>query len=95
MKVILFGAGRMTEKLMEGSLLSKYDIKAIADNDKKKQGKKIFLNGRSYNVISAEEISLYDFDIILITIEKHSLQIEITNQLISLKISFANLCNKV
>ncbi len=87
MDIILFGAGKMTTLFLERDDSFQYNILAVADNDKTKHGSKISVGNRCLDVISAEEIVSYSFDMILITLYNFSHQLEIASQLVSLGLS--------
>lgn len=64
MKIIIFGAGKRCEELLEENklFLKEFEIVAFADNDKNKQGK-LFHNKK---IISPEEIFKYEYDFIYV-----------------------------
>ena len=84
MKIILFGAGEMTMKFLEGEDSLQYDIQAIADNDKSKHGAEICFGDRCFKIISADDILSYDYDVIIITIYKYAYQLDIMKQLMNI-----------
>ena len=87
MKILLFGAGDRTQKFMAKEESCSYDIQAIADNDKKKQGTELCYRGKKFKIIPAVEVPAYDFDIVLITIAHLGYQIDIMMQLMELGVA--------
>lgn len=65
MKVVLFGAGKGSEELLQFSKNNKLelDIKAIIDNDRSLQGKTL----TSISIIPLSQLQSIDFDLILVT----------------------------
>lgn len=88
MKIIIFGAGKMTIRFLEENDNILYDILAIADNDESRQGTELVHGDRSFKIISAEEILKYEFDLVLITIANLGFQLEIMTQLTGMGIPY-------
>lgn len=88
MNIILFGAGKMTMRFLESEESHGHNILAVADNDTARQGTKLTAGNKSLEIISAEEVAAYQFDIVLITIANFSHQLDIANKLMSLGVNF-------
>ena len=87
MKILLFGAGKMAKRFLEKKESLQYDILAIVDNDRNKQGSEIKCGPRTFKVISINDVFKYDFSIIMVVVGSVSYQLDIYGQLIKLGIS--------
>lgn len=70
-EVIFYSAGEVTELLIHSLEHTELDLLAVADDDKKKQGKKLF----GYPVISWREIKNFNPDAVIITTFRYRDQI--------------------
>lgn len=80
MDIVLFGAGRMAEKMLSLPMRDNCRIVKICDNDSKKWGQKL----KSIEIVNPKELLQLSFDYVLLSMAAH--QIEIKEQLISLGI---------
>lgn len=93
MKVIIFGAGKTTEELLQFPLKKDTEILFICDNDKNRWGK--YLKG--YLIVSPNEILKQEYDWLILSVMNSIFYCEIKKQLRDLNvwnnkvISFSNL----
>lgn len=86
LKIIIFGAGKRTAQILNEDKFSHDEILAISDNNPSKQGQFIQSKQKKIKIIPPSEITLYDFDIVLIAITDKKIQLNVIQQLIDLGI---------
>ncbi len=84
MQVILFGAGSKLQRLLSEGDFDKYEVLAIADNNKGKWGGTVKVKEKDVKIIHPREIMKYNFKLIILTVGDKELRLSIANQLIEL-----------
>lgn len=88
MNAIVFGAGKGLEILASSgkNFFKTYNIIAVVDNDKRKDGMTVRIDDSYIKIISPNKIQLEDVDYIIISTLRLDYQDEITQQLLQLNI---------
>lgn len=66
-KIIVFGAGKRLEELLESGYMAQFEVLAFCDSDVKKQG--MIIEGM--RIISPDKINEYEYDAVYISTEKY------------------------
>ena len=80
MKVIIFGAGEITERVLKYPLRDDVEILFICDNDENKWGEAI----KGYTIVAPHTMKESDYDFIYVSLAKYQYQEQVLEQLIDM-----------